>query len=44
MVMMRARESRITFNMDLWEEDGSGSGFQQLAECSSRDLLDSFKK
>jgi hypothetical protein len=44
MVMTSARDSRITFNMDIWEEDRSGSDFHQMGECSSHDLPDSLKK
>lgn len=43
MVMTSARDCRITFNMDLWEEDRSGSGLHQMAQCSSHDLPQ-FKK
>jgi hypothetical protein len=44
MVMTSIRDSRITFNKDLREEARSGSGFHQMAVCSSHDLPGSLKK
>jgi hypothetical protein len=44
MVTKSARDSRLTFNMVLWEVNRNGSGYHQMAEWRSYDLPDSFKK